>query len=285
MYLFLELTFTIALSLLLPLLFIKLLSMTTNFETNEKVAVIRLDRDHDHDREVTEEAVRIVKKVDEFRDKSVLENRIAAETVDVNCESHKILNSKKIDDNNEIEVAILAENPAHEETSQEVEVELMECDDRSHEVEEVEILQSDRNCDEIDEYKRNVEVDENIEDDWEGIERSELEKCFGAAVVFVGSKSYANRVADLSNDVKLKLYGYHRIATNGPCSEPQPMALKFSARAKWNAWQQLGNMRPELAMEQYISLLSESVPDWMANYPYENVELASADTRAFATPT
>ncbi|KAE9606807.1 putative FERM/acyl-CoA-binding protein, 3-helical bundle [Lupinus albus] len=190
MYLFLELTFTIALSLLLPLLFIKLLSMTTNFETNEKVAVIRLDRDHDHDREVTEEAVRIVKK-----------------------------------------------------------------------------------------------VDENIEDDWEGIERSELEKCFGAAVVFVGSKSYANRVADLSNDVKLKLYGYHRIATNGPCSEPQPMALKFSARAKWNAWQQLGNMRPELAMEQYISLLSESVPDWMANYPYENVELASADTRAFATPT
>ncbi|CAL0331775.1 unnamed protein product [Lupinus luteus] len=263
MDLFCELMFTIALSLLLPLFFIKLFSVTTNFETNEKVDVIGLDRDRDHDREVTEEAVRIVKKVDEFRDKSVLEKHIAAEIVDVNCESNKILNSEKIDDNNEIEL-------------------IMECDDRAH---EVEILECDRNCDEIEEYKRNVEVDENIEDDWEGIERSELEKCFGAAVVFVGSKSYANRVADLSNDVKLKLYGYYKIATHGPCSEPQPIALKFSARAKWNAWQQLGNMRPELAMEQYISLLSESVPDWMENYPYENVQLASADTRAFAEPT
>ncbi|XP_019421278.1 PREDICTED: acyl-CoA-binding domain-containing protein 3-like isoform X2 [Lupinus angustifolius] len=230
MYLFLELSFTIALSLLLPLVFIKLLSMTTNSETNEKVDVIGLDRDRD--REVTEETVRIVKKVDEFRDKSVLENHIATEIVDVNCESHKILNSEKIDDNDEIEVANLTENPA-EESSHEVEFELMECDDREQEVEEVdEILQCDRNCDEIDEYKRNVEVDENIEDDWEGIERSELEKCFGAAVVFVGSKSYANGVLDLSNDVKLKLYGYYKIATHGPCSEPQPMALKFSARSK-----------------------------------------------------
>ncbi|GMN34419.1 hypothetical protein TIFTF001_004671 [Ficus carica] len=30
-----------------------------------------------------------------------------------------------------------------------------------------------------------------------------------------------------------------------------------------NAWQQLGEMTPEMAMEQYILLLSENVPGWM----------------------
>ncbi|KAK9097214.1 hypothetical protein Sjap_022711 [Stephania japonica] len=35
-----------------------------------------------------------------------------------------------------------------------------------------------------------------------------------------------------------------------------------AARAKWNAWQKLGNMSPEVAMEQYISILSEGIPEW-----------------------
>ncbi|EXB28747.1 hypothetical protein L484_009433 [Morus notabilis] len=30
-----------------------------------------------------------------------------------------------------------------------------------------------------------------------------------------------------------------------------------------NAWQQLGEMTPEMAMEQYIWLLSEKIPGWM----------------------
>lgn len=71
------------------------------------------------------------------------------------------------------------------------------------------------------------------DDDWEGIERTELEKLFGAAVVFVGSKINADRISVLRNEVKMKLYGLHMIATQGPCMEPQPMALKVSARAKW----------------------------------------------------
>lgn len=29
-----------------------------------------------------------------------------------------------------------------------------------------------------------------------------------------------------------------------------------------NAWQKLGNMDPDVAMEQYITLLSEKVPEW-----------------------
>ncbi|XP_047336624.1 acyl-CoA-binding domain-containing protein 3-like [Impatiens glandulifera] len=96
----------------------------------------------------------------------------------------------------------------------------------------------------------------NEDDDWEGVERSELEKDFGDALVFVEeSKS-------LGNDVKLKLYGLSKIVLEGPCIAPQPMALKITARAKWNAWQQLMDMNRETAMELYISLLSKSIPDW-----------------------
>ncbi|XP_009386437.2 acyl-CoA-binding domain-containing protein 3 isoform X1 [Musa acuminata AAA Group] len=102
------------------------------------------------------------------------------------------------------------------------------------------------------------------EDEWEGIERSELEMLFGVASEFVGSKKGGDAVSKLSNEVQMQMYGLHKVATEGPCHEPQPMALKVSARAKWNAWQKLGNMDPEAAMGQYISLLNESIPGWTA---------------------
>ena len=34
-------------------------------------------------------------------------------------------------------------------------------------------------------------------------------------------------------------------------------------RCARNAWLRLGNMNPEVAMEQYIALLSDKVPEWM----------------------
>ncbi|KAL5556836.1 hypothetical protein UlMin_039072 [Ulmus minor] len=100
------------------------------------------------------------------------------------------------------------------------------------------------------------------EDDWVGIERTELERQFGAAMAFVGSKSNADKISVLGSNLQMKLYGLYKIATQGPCLQPQPTVLKVCARAKWNAWQQLGKMSPETAMEQYISLLSDSIPGW-----------------------
>ncbi|KAM4075206.1 hypothetical protein ACB094_10G151300 [Castanea mollissima] len=101
------------------------------------------------------------------------------------------------------------------------------------------------------------------EDDWEGIERSELEKAFAVAAKFVAeSGDKKDRLVNVGGDVQLELYGLHKVATEGPCRESQPMPLKLSARAKWNAWQKLGNMSPEVAMEQYIDLLSDRVPGW-----------------------
>ncbi|KAG9145265.1 hypothetical protein Leryth_008225 [Lithospermum erythrorhizon] len=109
------------------------------------------------------------------------------------------------------------------------------------------------------------EEEEGLFDDWEGVERTELEKVFGTAVVFVGSKSSAGLI---DRDMKIKLYGLHKIAIEGPCRGAQPMSLNVSARAKWDSWKRLGNMRRELAMEQYLFILSERVPGWMrSNIP------------------
>ncbi|XP_027361907.1 acyl-CoA-binding domain-containing protein 3-like isoform X2 [Abrus precatorius] len=286
-----ELALTIALSLLLPLVFLKLLSVTPNFEANEKVAVIGRDRDRDRDRGVksdsqgweTEEVVRIVGEIDEFREKPILGKLMVPEIVDVSCGSPKIRNSGNTDENrvyNEIKLVDFVEDPVVKNESNQGINKINELE--VEKVEEIEISQCERNYNEIDEFSRSEEVGENKamvvdEDDWEGIESSELEQRFGAAVVFVGSKSNANLVANLCNDVKMKLHGYHRIATHGPCQEPQPMALNFSARAKWIARRQLGIMSPELAMEQYIALLSENIPNWMADYPYDNARAASAN--------
>ena len=74
---------------------------------------------------------------------------------------------------------------------------------------------------------------EFFDDDWEGIQRSELDRAFGAAAAFVGSEKNANHILNLNSDVKMHLYGLHKVAIEGPCREPPPMALKISARAKW----------------------------------------------------
>ncbi|KAK4426407.1 Acyl-CoA-binding domain-containing protein 3 [Sesamum alatum] len=116
-----------------------------------------------------------------------------------------------------------------------------------------------KNDDDDDDDDGDGEGEEGLtDDDWEGIERSELEKNFGEAVVFVGCKSNADQIAD----VKLQLYGLQKVVLQGPCYGSQPMALKVSARSKWKAWRKLGNMSRETAMEKYIDVLWGAVPNW-----------------------
>ncbi|CAN6481319.1 unnamed protein product [Victoria cruziana] len=110
------------------------------------------------------------------------------------------------------------------------------------------------------------------EEDWEGIERSEVSKLFNVAETFIASPSGSETLSKLGNDVQMQLYGLHKAATEGPCYESSPSALKPGARAKWNAWQKLGNMSPEMAMEQYIAVLSESIPQWRASVSTGNQE-------------
>ncbi|XP_047961382.1 acyl-CoA-binding domain-containing protein 3-like isoform X2 [Salvia hispanica] len=92
--------------------------------------------------------------------------------------------------------------------------------------------------------------------DWEGVERSELEKIFGEAMVYVES------CQSIGEDVKLQLYGLQKAALQGPCYGSRPTALHLSARSKWNAWKKVGSISEEIAMEKYIATLSEAIPDW-----------------------
>ncbi|XP_010934831.1 acyl-CoA-binding domain-containing protein 1 isoform X1 [Elaeis guineensis] len=98
--------------------------------------------------------------------------------------------------------------------------------------------------------------------DWEGIESTELDEAFSAATAFVAATAADRTSAKVSSDVQLQLYGLYKIATEGPCTAPQPSALKITARAKWNAWQKLGAMDPEEAMQKYITIVSELYPSW-----------------------
>lgn len=86
----------------------------------------------------------------------------------------------------------------------------------------------------IDEEKKGrVSEDEDDDDDWEGIERSELEKVFATAANYVAIGGKNDRLSNLESDVQMQFYGLHKVATEGPCHEAQPMALMVSARAKW----------------------------------------------------
>ncbi|KAL7607020.1 hypothetical protein Lser_V15G19057 [Lactuca serriola] len=119
------------------------------------------------------------------------------------------------------------------------------------------------------------EDDSDSDDDWEGIERSDLEKMFAMAADY-GKQD--DHLQSLGSDIQMQLYGLHKVATEGPCHEAQPIALKLSARSKWNAWQKLGNMDPDVAMEQYITLLSEKVPEWSQGIHSLGADLCSSST-------
>jgi acyl-CoA-binding protein len=46
----------------------------------------------------------------------------------------------------------------------------------------------------------------------------------------------------LADGVKLQFYGLYKQATVGPCSTKAPAFIDFVSKAKWDAWNELGNM-------------------------------------------
>lgn len=63
----------------------------------------------------------------------------------------------------------------------------------------------------------------------------------------------------------LKFYGFFKQATSGKCSVPKPGIFNVSGRAKWSAWNELGEMTKEAAMKGYIHQLSALKPEWDKN--------------------
>ncbi|VFQ63649.1 unnamed protein product [Cuscuta campestris] len=127
------------------------------------------------------------------------------------------------------------------------------------------------------------------DDDWEGVESTELDEMFSAATAFVAATAADRSAIKVSNEVQLQLYGLYKIATEGPCSSPQPSPLKMTARAKWQAWQKLGALPPEEAMEKYIDIITELYPTWasgssMKKNREESGSSSSGDSKATMGP-
>ncbi|XP_015260247.1 PREDICTED: acyl-CoA-binding domain-containing protein 5A-like [Cyprinodon variegatus] len=66
-----------------------------------------------------------------------------------------------------------------------------------------------------------------------------------------------------SNDMMLKFYSYYKQATVGPCNIPRPGFWDVVGKAKWDAWNSLGEMPEEEAMAAYVDqmkLILEGMP-------------------------
>ncbi|XP_074683586.1 enoyl-CoA delta isomerase 2 isoform X2 [Strix aluco] len=64
---------------------------------------------------------------------------------------------------------------------------------------------------------------------------------------------------DPGNETKLKLYALFKQATEGPCNSPKPGMLDFVKKAKWDAWNSLGNLSQDNARQKYTELVSSLV--------------------------
>ncbi|XP_073686571.1 acyl-CoA-binding domain-containing protein 5A isoform X2 [Garra rufa] len=96
----------------------------------------------------------------------------------------------------------------------------------------------------------------------EGDNKRVHEQRFDAAVKVIQSLP-SNGSFQPSNDMMLKFYSYYKQATQGPCNIPRPGFWDPVGKAKWDAWNSLGEMAKEEAMAAYVDdlkLILESMP-------------------------
>lgn len=88
----------------------------------------------------------------------------------------------------------------------------------------------------------------------------ETDEKFDSAASFVQAN-----IQSINKEHLLLFYGYYKQSIVGPCDIPKPSWYEMEAKAKWNSWNQLGNMAKTTAMDEYVKLLTELRPDWDAN--------------------
>ncbi|KAF9587078.1 hypothetical protein IFM89_039764 [Coptis chinensis] len=121
------------------------------------------------------------------------------------------------------------------------------------------------------------------DDDWDETSTSTelLDEEFNAATTFI-TCNVLKEGFFISNEVILELFELYKIATHGPCNDAhQPSPLKVSNRAKWDAWQRLGDMDGEEAMCRYISIVTELYPSWADDSTSKNKD---GDYEASSSP-
>ena len=68
----------------------------------------------------------------------------------------------------------------------------------------------------------------------------------------------ARHIQNVSNDNKLKLYGLFKQVKEGPVAatgHTRPSFFDPTGRAKYDAWQSLGDLPQQQAMKDYIALV------------------------------
>lgn len=95
-----------------------------------------------------------------------------------------------------------------------------------------------------------MEVSKEIDLDELELETDEITEDFIAA-----SKHLQTIVSKLDDKVLLSFYGYYKQGTEGPCNSPTPNWYNIKGKAKWEAWNKLGNMSEIEAKLAYIKLM------------------------------
>ncbi|KAL2915194.1 acyl-CoA binding domain-containing protein 6 [Polyrhizophydium stewartii] len=84
---------------------------------------------------------------------------------------------------------------------------------------------------------------------------TELDDAFDAA-----AKRLASSARRPDNETLLKLYSLFKVATVGRCNTPRPGLFDFQGRAKWDAWNALGDTDPVTAKQLYVQLVDVIAP-------------------------
>lgn len=86
---------------------------------------------------------------------------------------------------------------------------------------------------------------------------SEIENKFNRAAKYLQSN-----VDKIDQSMLLEFYGLYKQATVGKCNTKKPGIFNLQQKSKWNAWNNLGDMEKEKAMETYIEKMEKFNPDW-----------------------
>lgn len=89
---------------------------------------------------------------------------------------------------------------------------------------------------------------------------SEIEQKFDRAATYL-----QGIVSELDQKALLTFYGLYKQATVGPCNTPKPGIFNLQAKAKWNAWNDLGNTPKDVAMIRYVDEMEQLRPNWDAS--------------------
>ncbi|CAH2084061.1 unnamed protein product [Euphydryas editha] len=84
-----------------------------------------------------------------------------------------------------------------------------------------------------------------------------------------------------SNEMMLKFYSFYKQATEGPCNKDKPGFWDVVNRAKWEAWNKLGDMPKEEAMQSYVKELHKIVETMSYNRDVASFLLVTDDEHGF----